>query len=547
MGLDGHGGCGCGLLLPRGHLSLVTCHWSLVTCHWSLITDHRSLTTDSPITDHRSLITDHQPRPTPGPSGAAVCSHGWSDAALGVAELVEEGHSCSVLAPTGRRRFVDGKKHTRQAPRDAGPARPRQQNPTAAVDNDVSKPPVHPVHWLAGIVCLLGLLHTPCPAQTKRPVAPELPAEARDPDRVIRLGPQTQIHSFALSLDGKTAYVHAGRKYPGIEKLRDELLAVDLKAGKVEREIASPAGLGKEPWSERMLLSTDGRTILVFHDNTSDKNPPMRQIDLATGKVVREISVERSVGRCHGWQPTFSSDSRSIYFSTGSRTQHLVSWNLDENRETSRLRLPDKVMDESEYVVGLWPQGQFVTVIESSWAKDSGVQASRWNPATNARDNSFRTSPVHVMYCGIEPAPVHATGNRLFAIALDFDLDHPCIGVWDLISQRQERTITPLKDFRCRRVCATSDNRLVLVDDLNGTIAVYDTIAGRWVARLSLLSPWSCACDPALALSSDSRTLLTVDALRDKQDRDKDEDFLAVFDLSRYYTEPATRPAAPKP
>ncbi|MGA2496129.1 MAG: hypothetical protein ABSH20_00220 [Tepidisphaeraceae bacterium] len=406
---------------------------------------------------------------------------------------------------------------------------------------------IHPARWLAGLVCLLGLLHTPCcSAQTTRPITPELPALAREPDKTIRLGPQTGIHSFALSLDGKTAYVHAGRKYPGIEELRDELLAVDLKAGKVEREIASPSGLGKEPWSERMLLAPDGKTIMVFYDEGREDSVPIRQINLATGKVVREITVEQFGGHCYGWQPMFSSDSQSVYFSRGEDTQHLVAWNLKQNREIHRLKLPDKILDDHEYVVGLWPQGQFVTMVESSWSKFDGFQVSRWNPANNIRDNTF-TAPGVPVACGIEMAPVYATASQLFAVVFDSDWERPYIGVWDLASRRQQRKIAPPNDFRFRRVSTTNDNRLVLAENGNGTIAVYDMATSDWVGRLSLMSQWTYSRQPGLLLSADGHTLLARDATYDRQGRENDEDFLAVFDLSRYYTAPATQPAPVRP
>ena len=407
---------------------------------------------------------------------------------------------------------------------------------------------IHPARWFAGLVCLLGLLHTPCcPAQTTRPAAPELPAEAHEPDKIIRLGPQTRIHSFVLSHDGKTAYAHTARKHPDVATLRDELLAVDIKSGKVEREIASPAGLGNEPWGERMLLAPNERTILVFHDEgRRDGDAPIRQINLATGKVVQEITVEQFGGHCYGWQPMFSPNGRSVYFSRGIDTQHLVSWDLQENRETSRLKLPDKVLDDHEYVVGLWPQGQFVTMVESSWSKSDGFQVSRWNPATNTRDNTFAAPGVPVA-CGIEMAPVHATASQLFAVAFDSDWERPYIGVWDLASRRQQRKIAPPNDFRFRRVSATNDNRLVLAENGNGTIAVYDMATSDWVGRLSLMSAWTYSRQPGLLLSADGRTLLARDAIYDRQARENDEDFLAVFDLSRYYSAPTTQPAPAKP
>ena len=43
------------------------------------------------------------------------------------------------------------------------------------------------------------------------------------------------------------------------------------------------------------------------------------------------------------------------------------------------------------------------------------------------------------------------------------------------------------------------------------------------------------------------RTLLARDAIYDRQARENDEDFLAVFDLSRYYSAPTTQPAPAKP
>ena len=338
---------------------------------------------------------------------------------------------------------------------------------------------------------------------------------------------------------------------PYIEE-RDLLAAVDLQRGGIRRVLCNWPKSQRHPRGEIVLLSGDGRNIIVTGPRASNAEPAaaFHHVDVEAGRVARQYNrnQQQSV-----W-PSVGLLDDSLFTAKYAREDQAVvaSWRLSTGQKIGEFPLPplpdgctraslqlvssEKHLLALEYVSGKAPFHMRVHVIQ---------------PQPPAIVRSFSVDGINVYYACRDRCSSHVPSTGLAVLTMPGGrMDHRETGIWDTrTGQRTQIIGSPPPEFAppvslaqqaretgFARIDITPDGRLLLGSVVRQArrMAVYDLAAERWLGVMDTTGVDFDRVNPVL--SPDSRLYV---AARRAAGRPVGSHELAVYDLTRWRIPPA--------
>jgi hypothetical protein len=371
----------------------------------------------------------------------------------------------------------------------------------------------------------------------------------QQPDRIVALEPGAAIRSVWVNADGKTAYAHATVRETDARGRSgsDVIVQVDLNQGKLDRsKIVFP--FLEDQHFEHVRPSANGHAMLISAADPLTQIGSFRLIQIRSGRSPGETPTRVQAFPSYGWEPLLSRDAGILYIPEWDQHKgfRVLLSDVPAQREIGILQLPALGSEDAFNGARLFLTGRnALCVVESIFDRRSlsyRGRATVWDLASSKIAHTLHVSNLHYGWCSIEPVPVYATGNRLYAV-VDTPLG-PAVEVWEIDSGQKVKTISPIPytGVDLRRVHVTDDG-LLLADALwdCGTgkrisvLGIYDIGTGQWVAFVGIeaFGAWDCPA-PSPNLSADGRTLVAVHADQEERGNAQAGTYLDVVDLSKY-------------